>query len=455
MKFKLALLISFVFSLATFQITLADEWFENVAEAIKVGAEQEKDLLILYTGSDWCPPCKKLEEEILTDADFLKEIQTGFVLVKLDFPQNLVQKPETVKQNKEWQEKFGIDGYPTIVLMDSEQRPYGFTGYEKDGVEAYLGLLEGLRQARIRRDDYLEQASKAEGQERAKLLDQAMSEMNQEIVAIYYENFVKEMVELDPEDELGLRTKWNEAKDSEVRKIILTDIMMVARLEKPERALKFIDEASQMMEFTPDQMLQILQTKLNILQKLKKTEEINATLDQMISLEGVDGVIRERMIVKKVLLMVGNGQRDAAMKMLDDSIAAGGDNLFMWLAKGELYDSEEKYAQAIESYDQAIEKAGFNPDLLADLLGAKADALMATDKGQEALQLLDNFADDQQMPSDLRSEILLHKAMILRDQGRRRLAILAENRAVEIAQSPSEKTEMQKVVERLRKKFDQ
>ncbi len=230
---------------------------------------------------------------------------------------------------------------------------------------------------------------------------------------------------------------------------------MVARLEKPERALEFIDEAAQLMDFSADQMLQILQTKLNLLQKLKRIDEINATLDQMIALDGVEGVIRERMIVKKVLSMVGNGQRDAAMKMLDDSIEAGGDKLFMWLAKGELYDSEENYSKAIEAYDQAIPKAGYNPDLLADLLGAKADALMATDKGHEALQLLDNFADDNQMPSDLRSEVLLHKAMILRDQGRRRLAILAENRAVEIAESTGEKSEMQKVVERLRKKYDE
>lgn len=455
MKYQSVILSVFFFAALLNHSLVADEWTENVNEAIKRATEEKKDLLLLYTGSDWCPPCKKLEEEVLSQEAFLKEITPDFVLVKFDFPKDKIQSPEVIEQNKQWQEKFGIDGYPTIVLMDAKQRPYGFTGYEKGGVEPYLGLLEGLRQARIRRDESLAKAEKAEGLDRAKLLDEAMSQLNEEIVSVYYEDIVKEIVELDKDDELGLRTKWNEAKDAEIRKVILTDIMTVARLEQPEQAIKFIDGVLKEIEFPAEQMLQVLQIKLNILQKLKQTDEINAVLDQMINLEGVQGVVRERMVVKKVLLMVGNGQRDEAVKMLDEALAAGGDNLFMWLAKGELLDSEGKFEEAINAYDQAIPKSGFNPDLLADLIGAKADALVELDKGQDALQLLDNFADDTQMPSDLRSEILLHKSMILRDQGRSRLANLAENRAVEIAQSASEKTEMQKVVDRLRKKYDQ
>jgi predicted RNA polymerase sigma factor len=87
------------------------------------------------------------------------------------------------------------------------------------------------------------------------------------------------------------------------------------------------------------------------------------------------------------------------------------------------------------------------------LISAKADALYAVDKATEALQALDNYADDTQMPSDLRGEALLHKAMIMRDMNRSRQARLAENRAIEITESAQERAEMQKIVERLRKKF--
>ena len=205
--------------------------------------------------------------------------------------------------------------------------------------------------------------------------------------------------------------------------------------------------------FPSTQKLQILQIKLNLLQKTKELDKVNAVLDEMIDLDGVDGTIRERLIIKKVLTMAGNGQRDEAMKMLDDALADGQDNLFMCLAKGELLDSEDKFREAVESYDLAIPKAGYNPDLLADLVGAKADALVELNETESALQLLDNFVDDAQMPSDLRAEILLHKAMIHRDQGRRRFAILDENRAVQICE-PSQQTEMQKVVDQLRQKYE-
>ena len=56
------------------------------------------------------------------------------------------------------------------------------------------------------------------------------------------------------------------------------------------------------------------------------------------------------------------------------------------------------------------------------------------------------------MPSDLRAEAMLQKSMIMRDMNRKRQAILAENRAIEMAESPQERSEMQKIVERLRQK---
>ena len=71
-----------------------------------------------------------------------------------------------------------------------------------------------------------------------------------------------------------------------------------------------------------------------------------------------------------------------------------------------------------------------------------------------AMQTLDNFSEDTQMPSDLRGEALLHKAMIMREMKRTRQARLAENRAIEVAESTKERSEMQKIVDRLRKKYE-
>ena len=175
-------------------------------------------------------------------------------------------------------------------------------------------------------------------------------------------------------------------------------------------------------------------------------------LDQMINLEGVTGETRQRLIVKKIYLMVGSGRREQAMKQLDESISEGMGANYLNLAKGSLFASNGEFKKAIECFDTALENSKNNPDIRIDLIGAKADSLYALDDQEGALRELDDFSEDTQMPADLRAEALLHKAMIMRDQNRTRQARLAENRAIETVESPKEKAEMQKIVDRLRKK---
>ena len=60
-------------------------WLDDVDKAIATAKADGKDLLLLYTGSDWCPPCKKLEEEVFGQDEFLTEAKRNFVFVILDF----------------------------------------------------------------------------------------------------------------------------------------------------------------------------------------------------------------------------------------------------------------------------------------------------------------------------------------------------------------------------------
>jgi tetratricopeptide (TPR) repeat protein len=434
-----------------------DHWMENVEKAILKAKKEKKDVLLFFTGSDWNPPCKKIEEEVFAEDDFYTESEEHFIYVKLDFPRNVPQLPMIAEQNKEWAERYGVTTYPTVILIDTKLLPYAIAGYEEGGFQNFLGMLEESRQIRILRDERLAEAAKATGDERARLLDEGISGMREEIVEVYYPEIVKEIVELDADDELGFRTKWNEAADLEMRKVILTDVMMIARLEKPEAAVEFIDEVLAEIKFSPKQRLEIMQIKLNVIRQTKDNAKIDQVLDDMIGMEEIPAETRERFLVKKILLMVGSNRKDLAVKLLNDSIEEGTKNgranTYLLTAKGDLFDSEKKYAQAIEVYDQAISSGKANPDLLIELVSGKADALYASDDGKQALQILDNFADDTNMPNDLRAEALLHKAMLMRDSGRQRTARLAENRAVEIMENSKARGEIQQVVDRLRKKY--
>ena len=213
---------------------------------------------------------------------------------------------------------------------------------------------------------------------------------------------------------------------------------MISGIEKPARAIQFIDEVVGQFDFSSAELLEIYQWKLNLIRQLKDNVKMDLILDQMINLEGVTGETRQRLIVKKIYLMVGSGRRVQAMKLLDESISEGMGANYLNLAKGSLFASNGEFEKAIECFDAALENSKNNPDIRIDLIGAKADSMYALDDQEGALRELDDFSEDTQMPADLRAEALLHKAMIMRDQKRTRQARLAENRAIETVESPKD-----------------
>jgi thioredoxin-related protein len=183
-------------------------WTENAKEAMGQAAKEKKDLLMDFTGSDWCGWCIKLDTEVFSQPAFIAEAPKHFVLLKLDFPRGKPQSDELKKQNSELQAKYGIRGYPSIVLADATGKAYAQTGYRPGGAAGYLKHLAELRAAREKRDAALAKAAKAKGIERARLLDQALSAMDPELVMGSYGDMVEEIVKLDVGGKAGLRKKY-------------------------------------------------------------------------------------------------------------------------------------------------------------------------------------------------------------------------------------------------------
>jgi len=101
-------------------------------------------MLLDFTGSDWCGWCIKLKKEVFTKAAFKKYADAELVLVELDFPRNKPQSQEIKEQNEALAKKYGIRGFPTIVLLSPEGELVGKTGYRRGGAEAYVKHLEEL-----------------------------------------------------------------------------------------------------------------------------------------------------------------------------------------------------------------------------------------------------------------------------------------------------------------------
>lgn len=116
-------------------------WLTNYDEAVRISKATSKPMLLLFTGSDWCSWCIKLEKEALNTPEFAEMAADKFVFVRLDFPVNKALSPELTTQNKRLQKDYDIEGFPTVVILDSQQKQIGTTGYRPGGGKQYAQYL--------------------------------------------------------------------------------------------------------------------------------------------------------------------------------------------------------------------------------------------------------------------------------------------------------------------------
>jgi protein disulfide-isomerase len=96
------------------------QWMTDLAKAQEKAKAEKKMVLVDFTGSDWCPPCKALHKNVLSSDDFLAYAKDNLVLVEIDFPRAKPQSDEVKKANKELAKKHDISGYPTVIVFDSQ-----------------------------------------------------------------------------------------------------------------------------------------------------------------------------------------------------------------------------------------------------------------------------------------------------------------------------------------------
>ena len=104
---------------------LLPEWSTDFSSAQKKAKEENKYILLNFSGSDWCIPCIRMHKEVFDSKEFEDLAKDKLVLVKADFPRlkkNKLSKEQT-KQNKELADRYNKEGsFPLTLLLDKEGR---------------------------------------------------------------------------------------------------------------------------------------------------------------------------------------------------------------------------------------------------------------------------------------------------------------------------------------------
>jgi thiol-disulfide isomerase/thioredoxin len=190
-----------------------DAWTQDYDAAMKKAAAENKDLLLDFTGSDWCPWCIRLDEEVFGKEEFKKAAGKLFVLVKIDFPDDPVKARVTEAmqiRNEKLQVRYSAPTFPTILLTDGCGRPYAKTAYKEGGPDKYLEHLRTLQQVGRKIRESLAAAGKADTapDTRLKLYDQGLSQLPPQVIAEFYQDEIDKVVELDPQNQAGIKNKY-------------------------------------------------------------------------------------------------------------------------------------------------------------------------------------------------------------------------------------------------------
>jgi len=123
---------------------MAQEWNYDFDVAKKQAFEQDKNIIIVFSGSDWCAPCIKLDKTIWQSQAFKNEAEKYWVVVRADFPRkkaNVLSKEQT-DQNRKLAEKYNIEGsFPLVVILDKNGKVLGKMGFKNVSPEEYIKMI--------------------------------------------------------------------------------------------------------------------------------------------------------------------------------------------------------------------------------------------------------------------------------------------------------------------------
>jgi uncharacterized protein YyaL (SSP411 family) len=122
-------------------------WRASLPEALAQAKANQKPVLAVFSGSDWCKPCMMLKQEVFDQPEFANFAQDRFVLARFDFPRSKKNRldPAQTKRNEEAAAQLNKEGaFPAVVLLSPEGKVLARTGYRPGGATAYDAYLAQL-----------------------------------------------------------------------------------------------------------------------------------------------------------------------------------------------------------------------------------------------------------------------------------------------------------------------
>ncbi len=119
---------------------------ENFSQKLESAKTEHKNVLLYFSGSDWCAPCVKFKKFIVNTPEFQTFATENLVIYNADFPRLSKNKlaKEVEKENETLADKYNSKGiFPLILLLDAEGNLIKkWEEYPKETVEEFIAKLK-------------------------------------------------------------------------------------------------------------------------------------------------------------------------------------------------------------------------------------------------------------------------------------------------------------------------
>ncbi|MEQ8218854.1 MAG: thioredoxin family protein [Arenibacter sp.] len=136
-----------IMTLLLSSLMMAQKWESNWSDAAALAEKKHQNVVLVFSGSDWCAPCIKLDKSIWQSSEFQDYAKDHWTMLRADFPRKKAnQLPEEQKnKNAQLAEKYNKNGYfPLVLVLDPNGNILGQTGYKNISVKEYIALLKSF-----------------------------------------------------------------------------------------------------------------------------------------------------------------------------------------------------------------------------------------------------------------------------------------------------------------------
>lgn len=141
MRIKISIL-AIIFLMALSLTAKNIVWLNNIEDALQKAKASHKHVFVFFTGSDWCSWCDKLTSEVFDQQEFKDYVNENMVMVKLDYPRADILSKEQKAYNNQKQQKYNIQGYPSVLILDTDGNVALQTGYREGGAFQYVKFIK-------------------------------------------------------------------------------------------------------------------------------------------------------------------------------------------------------------------------------------------------------------------------------------------------------------------------